>query len=228
MLLCKQKKYQSWSKLHLTTGWVWTGVSARWSKYESCDTERLCPLDLLLAGPGDKVSGSEFCSVLGCDSRSRAAEFRHEFAPEARDSALFTGRSLRRPWASSFSVTAFSCSIKVLDKSYQVVKVTTIKKDTPFEEYYRKYIQWYKVHYISLVDNDQYFTRAYCLHHPSDNLKREAFLYSLIQQPQISFQNVFNIYIHYLYYISPLQNYRMHYFGSDALLKHIWSPSVKK
>lgn len=123
---------QNWSEFYLTTEWVWTGVSARWSKYESCDTERLCPLDLLLAGPGDKVSGSEFCSVLGCDSRSKAAEFRHELAPEARDSALFTGRSLRRPWASSFSVTAFSCFIKISEKSYQVVKVRTLIKDTPF------------------------------------------------------------------------------------------------
>ena len=112
---------------HLTTVWVWTGVSARWSKYESCDTDRLCPLDLLLVGPGDKASRSEFCPALGCDSRSNVAEFRHEFAPEARDSALFTGRSLRCPWANSLSVTAFSCLNKVSDNASKLVKVIPLK-----------------------------------------------------------------------------------------------------
>lgn len=131
MLLCKHMKTSKLELCYLTTELAWTGVSARWSKYESCDTERLCPLDLLLAGPGDKVSGSEFCSVLGCDSRSKAAEFRHELAPDARDSALFTGRSLRRPWASSFSVTAFSCSL-----TFQKCHITWWKSQQFWALYY--------------------------------------------------------------------------------------------
>lgn len=71
------------------------GVGVRLSKYESWLTLRLWPWE---GGAG-----------VGGEGVSRHDEDRALFAPDARDSADFTGRKRRRPLLRSDSVSAFSC-----------------------------------------------------------------------------------------------------------------------